>query len=115
MNRSKLFTHRDLIRLGFVIPDPNHECLLLESINSEYIWRINRLLSKMLTNKEINTLADKSDQGIRDYIIAKYPGCIDRFQAIKEELEEEIRQKRKIILTKKRLNLIFHDSDDPMT
>lgn len=115
MNRLKFFTHSDLVRLGFVIPDPNQECLLLESINSEYIWRLNRLLSKMLAENEINALADKNDHDIRDYIIAKYPGCIDRFQAIKEELEEEIRQKRKIILTKKRLNLIFHDSDDPMT
>ena len=107
MNRLKFFTHSDLVRLGIVIPEINQEYLLLEVINNEYIWRINRLLSNILTDKEINVLADKSDQNIRDYIIAKHPGCIDRFQAIKEELEEEIKQKRKNILTKKTIDFDF--------
>lgn len=46
MRKIQLFNHKDLMRLGFIISDPDQEDLLLESVNNEYIRRINRLLPR---------------------------------------------------------------------
>ena len=115
MNRIKMFTHQDLIRLGFIIPDPSQADLFLERINNEYIWRINRLLAEMLTLREIRGMASWNDSDIREYIIANNPDCIDRIRSIKNEVEEEIKQNRKKILTEKRGTFIFHNENDEMT
>lgn len=115
MNRIKMFTRQDLIRLGFIIPDPSQADLFLETINSEYIWRINRLLAEMLTPREIKNLSSQNDSDIRGFIIANNPECIDRIRSIKLELEEEIMQKRKTILTEKGGTFNFHEDNDDMT
>ena len=115
MDRLKFFTHQDLIRLGFIIPDLSQEDLFLDSINNEYIWRINKLLAEMLTPSEISALASQSDSDIREFIIANNPSCIERIRLIKYEMEEEIKQKRKKIITEKKGTYNFHDNNDDAT
>lgn len=115
MRKIQLFNHKDLMRLGFIIPDPDQEDLLLESVNNEYIRRINRLLAESLSTKEISSLVNQSESDISEYFLVFKPGCIDKINTLRETLELEMKEKRKNILTKGSGTLDFRDKEDDVT
>lgn len=115
MKEIQLFSHQDLLRLGFIFLDPNQENLLLESINSEYIRRINRLLAEYLMPNEISTLVGLNETSIREYILAFKPNCIEHIGKIKSKLEDEIREERKNNLIKGTGTLFSRQTNDDVT
>ena len=115
MNKIHFFTHHDVVRLGFVIPNPNQEELFLENVNREYIRRINKLLSKMLTPEEIETLANQNESSICNYFVIQKPECIERIQTIRNNIEDELKEKRKRALCEGIDTLFFQDTEEDMT
>ena len=93
-NNNSRIRHKDLVKIGYYFPNKNDEALFISAINKELADRIaNRTLLRN-TDEGNTRLADKSTEGILD---SDYDAIES---AIKEEIIEELRNKRREVVLK---------------
>lgn len=93
-NDNIMIRHKDLVKIGYYFPNKNDETLFINAINKELTDRITKRTLLRNTDEGNTRIADKSTEGI----LNSDCGAIE--SAIKEELIEKLRDKRREVMLK---------------
>lgn len=93
-NNNNRIRHKDLIRIGYFFPNKNDETLFINAINEEIA---DRIAKRSLSGDEDEGNMRIADKSAEDTSNSSY-GSTE--SAIKEELIEELRTKRREVMLK---------------